>query len=234
MNPRRVQCGNFVRKWLWNQSQVDLLEFPELHKAYLSISDVEFSTALCATPRFAIDQVDSLGRTLLSWASEKGDFTIVAQLLACGADPHVTDSSGLNSLHYAVKSSSEKCVRLLLVSKADPEARTIFGTPLHYAAANGTLGALQALLEFGADVNVQGNAGWRPIHDAIAQDRPHCFKQLLDAGADVLIQIQGLTTLDISIAYNSHSSLKALLEVWKQSARTKDDVRPDVHISLVA
>ena len=165
------------------------------------------------TSRSAIDQVDSAGRTILSWASQKGDDTIVAELLACGADPNMIDSHGMSCLHYAVLGFDENCVRRLLVSKAELKVENADGrTPLAYAAKQ-RLGVFKVLLEFGADMETQDRAGWRPIHIAAWFHQVHNVRHLIQAGADVFARTSyGTTALDTAIYHNAHSTLRALLD----------------------
>ena len=100
-----------------------MIGFSEVQKADLGISGVTYDTALAATARSEIDQADRMGRTTFCWASQRGDEATVAQPLACGADPNRTDLSGMKPVHWASTDSSEQCMRLLLASKADLEAK---------------------------------------------------------------------------------------------------------------
>ena len=235
VHPSPVEGETFLREILWDQPQLDLLGFSELQKAYFGMAGVTYHTALSATPRSAIDQVDGMGRTILSWASQNSDDTTVAELLVCGADPNITDSCGLNSLHYAVLGSSEECVRLIFASKVELEATDWWGrTPLAYAAWS-SLGICKMLLDFGADMEAQSNDGWRPMHYAVWQDSPQMTGHLLHAGADMFSQTSsGDTILRIAVWFNSHSTLKVLLEAQELVARQRDEVWPGEYLRLVA
>ncbi|MFQ6397562.1 ankyrin repeat domain-containing protein [Nocardia sp. KC 131] len=57
-------------------------------------------------------------------------------------------------------------------------------TPLHYAALNGDLDAIERLLAT-EDVNVRDNEDWTPLHFAAQDAHPDAVERLLDAGADV-------------------------------------------------
>ena len=203
-----------------------------MQKAYFGISGVSYRIALSGTPRSAIDDVDATGRTILSWASQKGDDTTVAELLACGADPNITDSLGRSSLHHAALGSSEKCLRLLLASKAELEVEDPDGwTPLVYAALR-SLGVFEVLLEYGADMETQDNYGRRPIHHAIECDKAQNVRHLMHAGADMFARTSsGLTVIDYAIYNNAHSTLRVLLEI---SARPTTNVPSDVTLSYAA
>ena len=229
--PQLGEHDAFLREKLWDQSQLGLLGFSDLQKAYLGLSGVTYHTALSATPRSAINEVDAMGRTILSWASQKGDVTIVAELLDCGGDPNIIDSFGMSSLHYAVLGSSENCVRLLLVSKAELEVKdSIALTPLALAAGQ-SLGGFKVLLESGADIETQDCYGQRPIHHAVAYNRFQNVKHLMHAGADMFARISGYTALDLAVQHNAHSPLRLLLET---SARPTINVPSDVNLGNAA
>ena len=230
--PELGERETFLRETLWDQSQLGLLGFSDLQKAYLGLSGVVYHTALSATPRSAIDEVDATGRTILSWASQKGDDTTVAELLACGADPNIIDSCGISCLHYAVLGSSENCVRLLLASRAELEAKDIDGmTPLAWAARR-SLGLFEILLEFGADMETQNHDEQRSIHHASVSDEVQNVRHLMHAGADIFARTSvGNTALDLAILYNAHSTLRVLLET---SAQPTINVPSDVDLDYAA
>ena len=230
--PRLVEGETFLRDQLWDQSQLDLLGFSQLQRAYFGLSGVSYRIALSGTSRSAINEVDATGRTVLSWASQKGDDTTVAELLTCGADPNITDYSGVSSLHNAVLGFNENCVRLLLASKAELEVKDSDGrTPLALAATHSS-GVFNVLLEFGADMETQDHDWRRPIHIAVKYDKVQHVRHLRHAGADMFARnSSGLTVLDYAIYYNVHSSLRVLLEA---SARPTTNVPSDVHSSYPA
>lgn len=235
ISPGLVERENSLWQSLSNQSQIDLLGLPKLQKAYLGLSGVSYRTALSATPRLRIDEVDVTGRTNLSWASWKGDDTTVAELLACGADPNITDSLGMSSLHYAAVASSERCLRLLLTSKGVLEAKDRkSNTALALAAMRDGEG-VRVLLKFGADMETQTNFGWRPMHRAVLFDCPQNAIHLLHAGADTFAQNSfGRNTLDVAIERNTHSTLRVLLEAQSLSVRPIDSLLSEVDIPTVA
>ena len=232
IHPWRVEGRTFLQEKLCDQSGLDILGFSQLQKAYLGLSGVTYHTALSATPRSAIDEVDAMGRTILSWASQKGDDTTVAELLHCGADPNITDSSGISPLHQAVKADSENCLRLLIAAKAEVEVKDLYGrTPLSCAASRRS-GVLEVLLKFGADMETQNRDGWRPIHLAVYYRRVQNVRHLMYAGADMYAQRpRGETVLDVAIRRNVHSTLRVLLGL---SPRPTNHIPSDVYLSRIA
>ena len=97
-----------------------------------------------------------------------GDVLGIAAALAHGADPnHVPDPLGLKSpLMNAVRGGHVAAVRLLLLRGALPNARTIYETPLHAAAARGQTEIVRLLTRFGANVNAR--VGVIATEDALA------------------------------------------------------------------
>ena len=65
-----------------------------------------------------VDKHSSAGYTPLIIAAHRGYATLVAMLLANGAQPLPCDKSGLTSLHHAASASSDNVVRCLLESGA--------------------------------------------------------------------------------------------------------------------
>ncbi|MFI9509083.1 ankyrin repeat domain-containing protein [Nocardia sp. NPDC052566] len=57
-------------------------------------------------------------------------------------------------------------------------------TPLHYAALEGDLDAIERLLAT-EDVNVRDAENWTPLHFAAQEANPAAVKLLLNAGADI-------------------------------------------------
>lgn len=57
-------------------------------------------------------------------------------------------------------------------------------TPLHYAAVDGDLTAVERLLGT-EDVNLADREGWTPLHFAASAGAPDVVARLLDSGADI-------------------------------------------------
>ena len=93
-------------------------------------------------------------------------------------------------IHDAARAGNGDDVRRLL--KTDPkqrEARTAQGsTPLHLAATNPDLTAMQALIAAGANVMARDNDGATPLHMAAYSSRAKNTQMLLEAGADPLLK----------------------------------------------
>lgn len=71
------------------------------------------------------------------------------------------------------------------VTLIDVNQRGNFGnTPLHVAAVQGDVDAIELLLSAGADPNALGELGNTPLHDAVISEKLDVIAVLLRAGAD--------------------------------------------------
>jgi uncharacterized protein len=94
---------------------------------------------------------------------------------------------GFTALHLAAFFGGAEAVRTLLAAGApadgDPDNRQRV-RPIHSAVAAHDSDAVRALLEAGADPNVQQQGGFTPVQGAAHADDPELVRLLLDHGAD--------------------------------------------------
>ena len=84
-------------------------------------------------------------------------------------------------------------------------------TPLHEAARDGGLAAVQALLDSGGDVDQRHSEGLTPLMVAAASGRPEVVKLLIERGADVNAAAKnGATALLLAAAVREPGSLGTL------------------------
>lgn len=187
--------------------------FPDLHRAYFNISGRSFSDVLSETSSESIDQTDAGGRTLLSWASERGDAITVSQLLDRGADPKKLDERRMSCLDYSIYARDSTCMNHLFRSRLDVEAKNDFGsTPLMRAAMEGEVGSLKILKKHGAYVNARDNVGFTALHFAASQNKVDNARFLLESGAGIDTRGEnGSNPLLLAISSNSHDTLRLLL-----------------------
>ena len=135
-----------------------------LHKIILGLCDKPLRKELQASTA-EVNGQDSLGRTPLSLAAERGDSESVSLLLSSGAEPSTAAHSGSTALCYAARTSDPTCVSLLLNAGAEVRSKTNWDqTALHYAAAHGTdKRNAQLLLKAGADPNAVDCDGRTPL-----------------------------------------------------------------------
>lgn len=139
---------------------------------------------------------NALGGALLAsplhWACRNGLVYVVDYLLShSSADPTLKDSQSYNALHLAVHSSNITLVVYMLLSCVAPkkmyidEPDAINCTPLHWAAYQGDILTVKALLAYGADVNKVDNTLMTPLHWAFIRGYKSVLAALLDAGSDI-------------------------------------------------
>jgi ankyrin repeat protein len=102
------------------------------------------------------------GDTALHWATDLN----ISLLLDHGANPKAANRHGVTPLHRAAARINS--TQLLVEKGAD--VRSVDDsrrTPLHCAAASGSIDVAQFLLRHGADINACDADGWTPLHSAL-------------------------------------------------------------------
>lgn len=159
--------------------------------------------------------VDNTGRTSLSWAAQRGDSNAVEKLLKRGANPNRPDNSLRTPLHWSVAAQSNVCMILLLQNDATLNAKDDYGrTTLSSASSKKEERSfLEALLRFDADIHIEDNEGWAPLHWAAHKDKPNNISLLLNSGADIDATDKiGRNPMHAAMLRNCHRAIKVLLE----------------------
>ena len=218
------------------QAHIDILDLPELTKAYLGLSPESFDCVLRSTPRVSVDLADECGKTTLHWASEAGDWEAVEQLIHCGADPNKADNAGRSSLHMSVQGGS-RCLEVLLRAKADVNMKNFYNrTALHLLSAYGwDTTSLDLLLRFGANIEATDRFGFTPLQEAVREGNHLMFSGLLERGANINARDpRGLTCLFHALRFNGHNSLRILLENPGRLYNVKSDNGPTLlHVAAM-
>ena len=131
-------------------------------------------------------------------AARSGDAAAMKAALAAGGGTEQQERmSQRTALHFAAESGNMDVVRMLLESKANPNAQDRTGkTPVTIAAERGKADVLKALLAAGGDANARDQVKGSPVLWASGLGTPETVQILLDAKADPNIQdVNGMTPL---------------------------------------
>ena len=96
---------------------------------------------------------EASGSTIMHSVAEQWDTTVAQFLYERGIDIHCGDKSGKTPLHIAASTNHREMVVWLIKQGADIEAETTIEkqTPVHYAARNDSVQALDALIQHGGN-----------------------------------------------------------------------------------
>ena len=152
----------------------------------------------------------------------------------CAAQPTAQETQPDDLWTAAAKGD---LVRLaaLLNADASPNARDTDGTtPLHHAAWNSRLEAMQLLLDRGADIDSQSDQLWTPLHWAARNGRASSVRWLLDHGAKVDTPAHlAQTPLHLAADHNYRVTIALLLEAGADpNAKDTHDQTP-VHLAAL-
>ena len=131
-----------------------------------------------------------MASTALILAAQHGDSSEVKRLLAADASedlPNVGDARhNMTAIAWAAASDEESTVAVLLADpRTDASVRSSHRmTPLHHAAAAGSLRTLVQLVDATSDADVTNEWLETPLHLAAAAGHHQAIKTLLAAGAD--------------------------------------------------
>lgn len=132
-----------------------------------------------------VNLADIRGETLLHYAAQSYNFSLVQRLLARGADVNArTKFDGITPLHYAAFRGHIGIVRLILAKGGEVNARDYAGnTPLSDAVRGDRANCVRLLLASGASVNTKDNEGNTPLFLAQGDDNVEIMRMLKKAGA---------------------------------------------------
>jgi ankyrin repeat protein len=198
-------------------------------------SDTEIARALLAAGAKP-DIPNNYGITPLLDASRTGDVEMMELLLKAGADPKRTHPEGETTLMAASRSGSVAAVRLLLDRGVDVNATDSFQkeTALMWAAAQGHLEVVDALLKAGANPNLQAHVtsiterknadhptgGFTALMWAARNGYEDIVRRLIQGGADPNLKNGDTASAAMVAMYNDRFDLAALL--WDLGSDVND------------
>ena len=119
-------------------------------------------------------------------AALASDLALAARILVKhpGLIDHPVYGRSESALHFFATENRADVARWLLSKGANPNGTATGGSPLHAAAQLGHSEVCQALIQAGADLNLQDKFGETPLHKASSGGYVEVITRLLDAGAD--------------------------------------------------
>lgn len=161
--------------------------------------------------RCAVDVANTHGVDALMGAAYQGHTRIALRLLAAGASEGQRSEQGFSALGLAIESDHPDVARVLIEAGVPlDQPASPRGTALHAAAGHGDAATITQLLAHHAAINAVSE-GLSPIGYAIVERHDAVVRQLLDAGADVHVSVQGATLLHIAALTGSRTT-ELLLE----------------------
>ena len=133
--------------------------------------------------------------------------------ITASASLHAQETPPPNIWAAAAKGDLDRLNTLLAEDGEAANARDDSGnSPLHHAAWNSQLAAMQLLLDHDADINLQSDQLWTPLHWATRNGWAQSVGWLLDHGAKVNVPAHlGQTALHIAADQNYRVTLSLLL-----------------------
>ena len=128
------------------------------------------------------------GSNAIFWAALGGHEEVFDLLLETGADAANANSEGVTVLHHLASNGMAARIRAVVadgragenLSPGDEEG----ATPLHFAAAEDRVDAVEALIAAGAGLEATTDEGMTPLFLAVMMGQAGAAKVLLDAGAN--------------------------------------------------
>jgi uncharacterized protein len=170
------------------------------------------------------------GRTALDLGAENGHVAAVAALLDGDSQSETLSSIQWQSLNCAVLKGQRSTARLIYERCGGTKNRG--SAVLHWAVQEGLLRLLEAIVNFGADVNVSDDHGRSPLQNAAASDQEAIASFLLERGPDVDHRgPKSRTALHQAALNNSHHTLKFLLAKEADTAALDEDGSTTLHLA---
>lgn len=153
--------------------------------------------------------------TILIRATIANDIETVEQLISMGANPNQETKNKETAIMFALARNFVPLAQFFAkIPNIQLNTETSYGrTPLLFAITNGSLEAVNTLLDHGADPNFCESATTFPIIHASALGNPEIVKLLIQKGADVNLQCKDLSTALIAATkQNNEIAVEMLLD----------------------
>ncbi|KAK3565160.1 hypothetical protein QTP86_000353 [Hemibagrus guttatus] len=193
-----------------------------------------FSELSPALVRHVVNMTDGNGNTALHYSVSHSNFTIVGLLLdtgVCSVDKQ--NKAGYTAVMLAALSAVKEEDDLLVVKKlfslgnVNAKASQAGQTALMLAVSHGRQEMVRALLECGANVNIQDDEGSTALMCASEHGRAEIVSLLLEQpGCDIaIVDNDGSNALSIALEA-SHNDIAVLLYAHMNYSKAQSDVSP--------
>ncbi len=146
-----------------------------------------------------VDQRDIAKATPLIRAAREGRLEIINMLLAAGADPLAVDEINRTAYDNALEYKQQESAALLApLSKTKPRPKSDLEKLLD-AIKNLDSCSFDLYLTFGMNVNARNQFKWSPLDRAIEVGSLEFVQKLLGAGAEVNVEIEGVSPLEAAL-----------------------------------
>lgn len=135
-----------------------------------------------------INQKDKDSVTPLHRACRSGCEKTVGILISHGADPEAKADRSIRPLHIAAAFGNSRCIDALFTATQDVidvSCKDVDNNqPIHYAACEGHVEAIQVLVKHNCDVNARNHAMNTPLHYAAACEITEACELLCNSGVE--------------------------------------------------
>ncbi|XP_063924404.1 uncharacterized protein LOC135138368 [Zophobas morio] len=173
----------------------------------------------------------SLGETLLSVASKKGNTTVAEYLVKCGAEINRADRKGQTPLYAASVTGQEKTVECLVKWGAEINRIDQLGrTPLWAASWYAYNEIVQFLAKNGAETNTADNENRTPLHAASRNGNESIVECLVKYGAEIN-RAGRMDEIPLYAAswYGHEKTVECIVKCGAEVNRTDEDGRPPLY-----
>ncbi|XP_056295585.1 ankyrin repeat and SOCS box protein 5 [Pseudoliparis swirei] len=125
------------------------------------------------------------GATPLHEACDGGHVACAGALIDAGANVNASTIDGFTPLFNACTAGSVACAEILLENGAKPQSLAYHPSPIHEATRKGHYGCVEALVTWGADVDMDIPHLGTALYTACVCQELQCARKLLREGASV-------------------------------------------------